>query len=1775
LKRLRALVATAVALTGSSVVMAVAPAAVAHAVDNPTSTVFINEIHYDNAGTDVGEFVEVAGPAGTDLTGWTLVLYNGSGGAVYDTDPLPSPIPDEGGGYGTVALTYPANGIQNGNPDGIALVNNDVVVQFLSYGGSFVGVGGPADGLTSTDIGVVEPTTSPIGESLQLVGAGFTYGDFTWQAPTAESPGVINVGQTFGAAPLTAVDPGDKAFVIDVEIDPIVLTATGGAGSYEFAVSALPAGLEFDDVDTISGTPTELGDTLVTITVTDADEDSDTEQFTITVAEPLTVTPISQVQGTTDTSPLVGQEVAIEGIVVGDYEGPSGTLRGFYVQSRDQDVDDDPRTSEGIFVFNFDNDGVNVGDEVYVEGVVAEQQGQTQLGSPSVLTVLSTDNTVTPTIVSLPKATADAFEAYEGMLVTVPQTLYVTEYFQTARSGEVVTSTIDHLPQPTAVVDPGQDAIALQAANNLTKLILDDADNLSNADPLQALVNGAPITAANPLRGGDTIAGATGVMTYTWGGYSASPNNWRLRPASPTADQFDFTTANPRPTAPPQVGGTLKIVGFNVLNYFRTLDIGTQQNCGVIGERQECRGAETAEELTRQHDKLIAALLDIDADVYGFAELENTETTPGVSVDVLGPIVESLNDELGDEVWAAVDTGLIGTDTIRVGVIYRTDTVEVIDWDVMDADSFPGFDDDNNRPALAVALREVATDGVLTVAVNHWKSKGSCPASGPDADLGDGAACWNAARVNAAESLLAWLDTDPLDVDDEDVLIFGDLNSYAQEAPIDVLIDAGYVDVVQYFAPGAHSYVFDGQWGTLDYAIASASLAGQVTGAGDYHINADEMPLLDYNTNFKSPAQIAAWYAPDQFRTSDHDPALVGIALAELAAPVPSVTPSLPLTNDTEVTFTVQFSEPVIGFDDAATDIVVGGTAGATTGLISGADDTYTVTVTAPADGTVTLSIPAGAALDANDLITPSVASGTATTLVDTVAPTVTVAYVGPSPTNAASLSFNVSLSESATLTEADIELASDVVVEIESVVGAGTSWTVTVSVPEDADGQVSLGVATGVTDAAGNASIASNVVSVAVDRVAPTVTVAYSGSAPTNAATLSFDVTLSEDGTLTAGDVDLDSDVGSTVESVTGAGSSWTVTVSVPVGADGDVSVGVVAGGVTDDAGNASAASNVVSVAVDRVAPTVTAAYSGTSPTNSALVPFDVTSSDPASLATGDFVVGGVAGASVASVDGSGDPIIVRVNVPVGATGNLTLGVVAGAVTDGVGNVSAASNVVSVAVDRAAPSVAVSAVDPGIEFGEDAVFSVVFSEAVTGAFDASDLTIGGTSATPTITGTGPTYTVTFAAVAEAGTITLAVKTGAVTDLAGNPNTASAAPAAQVIVVAPLEPPVEVDVIIPVEPARYWDSREGEPTFDDEFDGTGFLGADQIFKILIADRGDVPDDAIGVVANLTVIEPDGPGFATLYPCTATVPKASHVNYLPGDIVANNVVVPLQGGEICVYTKAGADFALDVNGYVPADSPLVGITPTRYLDTRTDGSAVTFDHASEGEGIVAAEGIARVQIADRGDIPPEATAVFVNVTAVGPEGPGYLRLFPCGDLPATSTLNYMPGQIVPNGALASLSDDGELCIMSKAASHVIVDVAGYVTEGVEGLSAIAPERFLDTRPGQPPLIDGSATGTPGRLAAEQQIEVQVTGRGSVPDTATAVLFNLTVVDPDGPGYLTLFPCTDTVPKASNVNHATAGLVRANNAFTQLSAEGTVCIFAKAGGDVIVDVTGWVE
>ncbi len=598
----------------------------------------------------------------------------------------------------------------------------------------------------------------------------------------------------------------------------------------------------------------------------------------------LPFTPIYDIQGSGLNAAITGS-VTTQGVVVGDYEGASPTLRGFYLQDSEGDGDDS--TSDGIFVFNGNNNNVSLGDVVRVTGSASEFQGQTQISASSIVNCGT--GSVSPVDVTFPVPSSTYLEQYEGMLVRLPQTLYVTEHFQLGRFGMVVMSSGGRLQQPTNVVAPGAPALALQAANNLNRIIIDDALNNQNPDPILFGRGGNPLSASNTLRGGDTATGIVGVMTYTWAGNSASGNAYRVRSVNALGGGVpNFQPTNPRPASVPAVGGTLKVVGMNLLNYFNTFDglPDTVNNCtlGVGGAATDCRGADTQSEFDRQWPKTVAAILAMDPDVIGVNEIENDGYGP---TSAIAHLVDQLNAATAPGAYAFIDvdanTGQLnamGTDAIKVGLIYKPASVTPVGQTaalntvafVNGGDSAP-----RSRPSVAQAFMQNANGQVFIVDVNHLKSKGSaCDA--PDA--GDGQGNCNQVRVNAATELMNWLATDPTGTGDPDILLIGDYNSYAMEDPIMVILNAGFTNLISAFlGPDAYSYVFDGQWGYLDQALGSASIVPRITGVGDYHINADEPSVLDYNTDFKTANLQTILYAPDQFRVSDHDSVIVGLCL--------------------------------------------------------------------------------------------------------------------------------------------------------------------------------------------------------------------------------------------------------------------------------------------------------------------------------------------------------------------------------------------------------------------------------------------------------------------------------------------------------------------------------------------------------------------------------------------------------------------------------------------------------------------------------------------------------------------------------------------------------------------------------------------------------------------------------------------------------------------------------------------------------------------------------
>ncbi|WP_369141000.1 ExeM/NucH family extracellular endonuclease [Modestobacter versicolor] len=762
----------AVGVVGASLAVVGLPAVAAAA---PPATPYLSEFHYDNAGTDAGEFVEVHLPPGTTSAGLSVVLYNGGNGAVYDTDALPV-VTAPADAPAVAVVEYPANGIQNGGPDAIALVDAaGAVLEFLSYEGTMTATGGPAAGTTSTDVGVSEAGTEPAGQSLSRRYDAATDA-LVWSGPAAATPGAVNPA---AAGP---VEP-----------------------------------------------PPASGE------VCDAVE---THQ-------------VGGVQGTGATTPLEGTTVTVRGVVVGDVPG----LSGFYLQ--DADGDGDATTSDGVFVFSAVE--VGLGDTVAVTGTAQEYFGQTQVRGQANVGICADG-----TVADLPAATAldlpaddAARERVEGMLVAPADTLTVSEVFDLTTYGELTLSEGGLLVQPTELARPGAEADAIAAANALRSIVLDDAVST------QVTVATAPyLSPTTPVRVGDELTFTEPlVLGY---GFDA----WRLQPADGTADGV-FAAQDTRPATPGEVGGDVQLGAFNVLNYFLTL--------GGAG-----RGATTQAELEEQAGKIVPAINALDADVVTLMEIEDSDSTgltPGDADTALADLVDRLNADAGTEKWAfvAFPAELYGVqrDVIRNAIIYQPAAVTPVGASVGLVDETVWS---NAREPIAQTF--TAQGDAFTVVANHFKSKGGS-GTGDNADTGQGS--FNGDRVRQAASLATFTQQLRTSTGDPDVVLMGDFNAYSQEDPIEALRTAGFTDLGEQFDPGRYSYVFDALSGSLDHALATAELTAKVTEVVHWNINSVESFAYQYSGD-------PTLYAADPYRSSDHDPLLLGI---DLRGPVVEPEPQL------------------------------------------------------------------------------------------------------------------------------------------------------------------------------------------------------------------------------------------------------------------------------------------------------------------------------------------------------------------------------------------------------------------------------------------------------------------------------------------------------------------------------------------------------------------------------------------------------------------------------------------------------------------------------------------------------------------------------------------------------------------------------------------------------------------------------------------------------------------------------------------------------------------
>ncbi|RZL11483.1 MAG: ExeM/NucH family extracellular endonuclease [Rubrivivax sp.] len=581
-----------------------------------------------------------------------------------------------------------------------------------------------------------------------------------------------------------------------------------------------------------------------------------------------TITPIHTIQGAGGISPLAGQTVTTQGVVT------KVMNNGFFMQALVPD--NDPMTSEGILVFTGTAPTVVPGQLMQLKGVVDEfntgaatnaqtlANTVTELKTISQLSTLSSGHSVTPTVIAFPELTEGDLERVEGMLVTIDTELTVGQNYFLGRYGQVTLSAEGRLIKPTNQFRPGSvEAQQALDANARRRIVLDDGRSVQNPNPTPYL---AP---DNTLRAGDTVDSITGVIDY---GLATASNtglaDHRIHPTEPVA----FTRANARTSAPADVGGNVKVASFNVLNYFN--------GNGVGGGFPTARGANTLVEFNRQKAKIIAALKALDADVVGLMEIENDGS--GAQSAVVD-LVNGLNATMGAGTYAVVpdpSTGS-GTDEIKVALIFKPGKVSRAGASLSDTAAI------HNRPPLAQAF--TAPNGErFTVVVNHFKSKGCGDDGGADADQNDGQGCYNARRVAQAQALRGFVTGLQASTGDADVLVIGDLNAYGQEDPIHDLTSHGLNDLIAQFNGGAdYSYVFDGEAGYLDHALASVSLTPQVTGTAHWHINADEPFVIDYNTEFKQPACAACgpdYYSAGPYRSSDHDPVVIGLNLVKRIA---------------------------------------------------------------------------------------------------------------------------------------------------------------------------------------------------------------------------------------------------------------------------------------------------------------------------------------------------------------------------------------------------------------------------------------------------------------------------------------------------------------------------------------------------------------------------------------------------------------------------------------------------------------------------------------------------------------------------------------------------------------------------------------------------------------------------------------------------------------------------------------------------------------------------
>jgi len=456
------------------------------------------------------------------------------------------------------------------------------------------------------------------------------------------------------------------------------------------------------------------------------------------------------------------------------------------------------------------------------------------------------------------------WNAHIGKQVMIEGDLIIVDTYDLARRGQIKVAR-NRLHVPTSRIDPN-DADAknnsFEGGNNVAKvteaqirnddasIVIDDGTADQNVFPLSLFPE---LGKTHPtIRIGSIVHGVSGRLTK-------ERNKLVIQANQP----LQWSPAE-RPERPDLGDADITVASFNVLNYFTTIDDG----------QNNARGADSESELSRQEAKIMAAIQGLQADVIGLMELEN-------NIDAEERLVAALNKKIGKNVYkgCGMPKGLGespgGSDSIRVGIIYRADRVSPVgEVSIVDDEAFSVA-----RTPIVQTFKSTQGGRPFTVIVNHFKSKGGADnADAVNKNKGDGQSAYNAARRAQSLAICNYIKEN---TEQSRVLVIGDLNAYQQEDPIDALRANGLVDLHEPFGQTAlshsldslYTFVYYAQCGSLDHAFATASLAPDVTGVSIWHINADEPRFMDYNEEF-NPTAV---YSADPYRSSDHDPVLIGI----------------------------------------------------------------------------------------------------------------------------------------------------------------------------------------------------------------------------------------------------------------------------------------------------------------------------------------------------------------------------------------------------------------------------------------------------------------------------------------------------------------------------------------------------------------------------------------------------------------------------------------------------------------------------------------------------------------------------------------------------------------------------------------------------------------------------------------------------------------------------------------------------------------------------------